>query len=153
MHIYIFNRSIHSYLVVAVLSNISDPWKCLIATFINNFQISHLNSTHSKVRNFKLDLNRNFRIFFTVFVLYGWETKLCSHQEFFTSWELFDNPDHATLVWYVLDSTDICLENRGINISWNWNNNFNVIGDRLLFKLSFCFDDVFDFRFSEVFNH
>jgi hypothetical protein len=78
---------------------------------------------------------------------------LCSHQELFTSWELFENPDHATLVWNVFNSSDVGLEYWRINIRWNRNNDFNVVGYRLLFELGFSFNDKFNLGFSKVFNN
>ena len=85
--------------------------------------------------------------------MYRWETELCSHKEFFTSWELFDNPDHATLIRNILHSTNVGLENRGVYICWNWNNDFNVVGYGLLFELGFSFDHVFNLGFCKVFNY
>jgi len=66
---------------------------------------------------------------------------------------LFDNPDHAALIWNVLHSTNVGFENRGVYISWDWNNDFNVVGYRLLFELGFSLDHVFNLGFSKVFNN
>ena len=136
--------SMHSYLIFSILCDISDPWQSLIPTFFNDLQIADLNTTYSEIWNFKFQLNWYFRIFLSCFVFNRWKTKLSTHQVFFSSWELFDAPNHAALVWHILDCSYIALEYRTVNINWNRYDDFYVICDRFLFKLSSSFNYVFN---------
>ena len=147
-----FIVSIHSNLVITVLSNVTNPWKCLISAFLHNLKVPNLNTTHSEIWDFKFYLDRNLWIFLSGFVLDGRKTKLGSHQKLFSTWELFDAPNHAVFIWNIFDCTNIRFENRRINIDWHWNNNFNIIGYGFLFELSPCFNHVLYFWFCEILN-
>ena len=136
--------SMHSYLVFSILCDISYPRQGLISTFFDDLQVTHLNSTYREIRDFKLQLNWYFGIFLSCFIFNGRKTKLSTHQVFFASRELFDAPNHATLVRYILDCSYIALEDRTVNINWNRHDNFYVICDRFLFKLSSSFNYVFN---------
>ena len=136
--------SMHSYLVFSILGNISNPRQGLISTLFDDLQVTHLNSTYCEIRDFEFQLNWYFRIFLSRFIFNGRKAKLSAHQIFFASRELFDAPNHATLVWYILDRSHIALEDRTVNINWNRYDNFYVICDRFLFKLSSCFNYVFN---------
>ena len=69
----------HSNLIVSVLRNVPYPWQSLISTLLYNFKVSYLNTRHGEVRNLELYLDWNLRVFFSLFVLNGWETELCTH--------------------------------------------------------------------------
>ena len=125
----------------------------MVTTCLNNLKISYLNTTNGKVRNFKLKLNWDILILLSLFIFNRWETKCSSHHIFFSSWELFDTPDHATLIWNVLHCSNIRFENWTVNIDWNWNNNFNIVRNRFLLELSSHFHHVFNFGFCEVLNN
>lgn len=139
--------SVHSNLIVSILSNVAYPWQCLIATLFNNFEITNLNTTDCEVRYFKFYLNRNFLVVFTFLIFNRRKSKLSSHHKFFPSWKLLDNPNHARLIWYIFHCSNICFEWRWVNIDWNWNNNLYVIGYRLLFKLRFSLYNELNFCF------
>ena len=136
--------SMHSYLIFSILSDISDPRQGLISTFLYDLQIADLNSTYGEIRDFKFKLNWYFRVFLSRFIFDRWETELCAHEIFFSSWELFNAPNHAALVWYILHCSNVTLEDRTVNINWNGYDNFYVICDRFLFKLSSSFNYVFN---------
>jgi len=91
----------------------------LIATLFLNFKVSHLNATDREVRYLELDLDWNSGILLSFFSLDRGEAKLSAHVVFLATGELLNAPDHAILVRYILDSSDVTLENRGVNISGN----------------------------------
>ena len=134
-----------SYLIVSILCDVPHPWQCLISTLLNNLKITHLNSADRKIGYLKLKLDWYFLVIISVVVLYRWETELRAHQEFFPSGELLDNPDHTTLIWNILDSSHICLEDWRVNIYWHGYDDLHIIGDRFLFELRPCLDNEFDF--------
>lgn len=111
-----------------------------------------MDARHGKVRDLELYLNRNLGVLFTLLILDRRETELGSHQELFSSRELLYAPDHGVLVWNVLDCSYIALEYRGVNVDWYWDDNLDVVGDTLLFKLGTCFNDILDLGFRKVFN-
>ena len=134
------------------MSNVSNPWKSLIATFLHNLKISHLDSTYWKIRDFKFDLNWNFQILISLFILNGGKSKRCSHQVFFAPFELFDYPNHAAFIWHIFNRANVCFKNRWININRHRNDYFHIICNWFRFKLSFCFNDKFYLWFWKIFN-
>lgn len=139
-----FIVSLHSYLVVSVLGNVSNPRQGLVATLLHDLEVSHLDATDGEVGDLKLELDRNVGVFLPLLVLNRWEPKCGSHHVLFPPRELLDAPDHATLVRHVLYSTHIGLENGTVNVDWNRDDNLNIVGDRFLLELSPHFDHIFN---------
>jgi len=71
-----------------------------------------LYARNREVGNLKLDLDRYPTVFLALLALNSWESKLCSHKEFFAACELFNAPDHRVGVGNVLDSADVSLKDR-----------------------------------------
>lgn len=99
--------SVGSNLVVSVLCDISNPRKSLVATFLDNFKISDLDTTYCEIWYLELYLNWDFLVLLSLLILNRWEPKLCSHVELLSTRELFDTPDHATFIGDVFNSSDI----------------------------------------------
>ena len=151
-YVCIYFHSVHSNLVISVLSDVANPWQGLVSALFYDFKISHLYSTHCKVWNLELDLNGYFLIIFSCFVLNGWESETRSHQELFTSRELLYTPYHTTFVGHILDCTHVGFEYWRVYIDRYWDNDFHVISNRFLFKLCSCLDNKFNFRLSRIFD-
>ena len=150
-YVCIYFGSVHSNLVVSILCDVAHPWQRLVSALFYDFKISHLNSTHSKVRDLELDLNGYFLIIFSCFVLNWRESETRSHQELFTSWELFYTPYHTTSIRHILDCTYVGFEDWWVHIDRYRHDDFYVISNRFLFELCSCLHDKFNFRLSWIF--
>lgn len=102
--------SVHANLVVTVLRNVAHPRHRLITTLLDNLEVAHLNAGNGEVGDFKLDLDRNAQIFFSLLVNNTREAERGTHMELFATRELLDDPDHGGLVGHVLHNAHVGLE-------------------------------------------
>ena len=145
-------RSVHANLVVTILSDVTYPWECLVATLLHNLEIAHLNSRDCEVGNLKLDLDGHTTVLLALFRFDRWESELSAHQELFAAGKLLDAPNHGIGIRDVLDIADVCLENGRVDILRNGDNDFDVVGDGLRFELRLSLDKILDLGATEVFN-
>ena len=118
--------------IISVLCNISHPRKCLVPTFLHNLQVANLNPRYCEVRNF--EFNR-YGCAFLEILFYNidensldritkkekevelstafntGQSKVCTHEEFTTTSQLFYLPHESRLVWSILHTPRRCLVN------------------------------------------
>lgn len=86
--------SVHPNLVIAVLSDVAHPWKCLVAAFFNDFKVANLDTGHGEVGDLKLNLDGHTAVLLPLFRFDRGEAELGAHEELFAPSELLDAPDH-----------------------------------------------------------
>ena len=86
--------SLHPDLVFTILSDVSHPGKCLVATLLYDLEVADLHSRDSEVWDLELDLDGNATVLLSLFSFDSWETELSSHEELFAASKLLDAPDH-----------------------------------------------------------
>ena len=142
----------HADLIFTVLRDVAYPWKSLVAAFLDDLEVADLDTGDSEVWNLKLDLDRHATVLDPLFRLDGGEAELGTHEELLAASELLDAPDHRVGVRDVLDSTDICLEDRRVDIGWNRDNDLHIVSNGLRLELGFSLDQVLNLRACEVFD-
>ncbi len=145
MKVKVRSTSCHPDLVVASLRDVTHPRQSRVATFLNDFEVPHLDTRDCEVRDFELDLDGSAGVLLSLIAFDRRKTELSSHQEFFASWELLYAPDHGVLIGHILDSADVALEHWRVNIRGNRNKYFYVVCNALALELSFSLDQVFNF--------
>mmetsp|Transcript_7049 Transcript_7049/g.17211 ORF Transcript_7049/g.17211 Transcript_7049/m.17211 type:complete len:226 (-) Transcript_7049:752-1429(-) len=144
----------HSQLIVSVRCYVPYPRQGLVTALFDDFQISHLNATHRKVRNFKIDTNGFLPRVFSLLLAVGidvrstdrGQSEMGSHQVFSPSVKLLNVPNDGVLVGQVGYVSNARLESGAVDVRWDGNDNFHVVGYASRLELGSRLDHVFDAR-------
>ena len=83
-------------LIVSTLGDVADPGKCLVARFLDDLEVAHLDATDCEVWDLEVNLDGGTFVR-DVVVGDGRQTKVCTHEELAATWELLDRPDDSIL--------------------------------------------------------
>jgi hypothetical protein len=120
--------------------------------WLDNLQVSYLNTRGGEVRNLEFHLNRplclastnpshgatetaHHSTSFVVIAPYGWQAQFCSHEELFPAAKLLDLPDNAAVLRGVVDGADIRAEFRRVCVFGYGDDDADVVGRRPSLKL------------------
>eukprot|EP00964_Phaeocystis_antarctica_P161881 scaffold135140_cov65-Phaeocystis_antarctica.AAC.1 len=133
----------HAELVVAVLRDVADPRKRLVAALLDDLEVADLDPRDGEVGDLELDGDRRL-VLLVLLVAHARQTKVRSHQVLLAAVELLDAPDDGVALRSVLDCPDGGLERGRVGVRWHRDEDLYVVGRAALLELRLGLDHVLD---------
>lgn len=141
-------------MIFATLCDVSDPWQSLITRFLNDFEVTDLESRDRKVWNFIFDCDGSLGVVGGgVFGREGGQPDTSTKHDLFPTGEHLDGPDHYVLFWHITRRSSSGLKSGRISIFWSGDTDFDGIGNGASLVLGSNFDEIVDATARMPFDH
>ena len=135
-----YSLSLHSNLIISILSQVLHPWRGLVPTPVNNLQIPNLESRHCEKGNFELYVDRHFLVVVSLGRLDCGQLELCIQHVLLVPGKLLNGPFQGVVLWHV----DCAACGAGklwvLYVLRHWDKDVHIVGDASLLIVALYLD-------------